>query len=273
MNRYVVVSALLLAGTMGSCTSVSRGLGSLTANKFAEPRHGSVWVVPVPDLEPRTDENKTVFIDFKNQSDAQDFDLRDILKNAAQAEGWTVVSSPDKANIRLRARTRFFGEVDPESGGAGKATAMGWIAGAAVGGATYLAVEAATDSWVGGATAGVAAGGLAGIGISGASTPREWALITDFLVEEYHPEGVEFELQSSTSATGGTAAGVNGPRSTDSGGTKGVDTKGATIKQKSNYFPHGARLSVWANQMNMSEEEAKPLVLRGLKQAVRYLLW
>jgi hypothetical protein len=34
-NRHVVVSALLLAGTMSSSTSVSRGLGSLTADKYA----------------------------------------------------------------------------------------------------------------------------------------------------------------------------------------------------------------------------------------------
>jgi hypothetical protein len=149
---------------------------------------------------------------------------------------------------------------------------MGWIAGAAIGVGTYGAVEAATDSWAAGAAAGAAAGGLTGSGVANASTPREWALITDFLIEEYHPEGVEFELQSSTSATGGTAAGVNGPRSTESGGSSRGGTKGATIRQRSNYFPHGARLSVWANQMNMSEEEAKPLVLERTKTVVKQLL-
>jgi hypothetical protein len=272
MNRLFIASVVLLAGSLVSCTSVSRGLGSVTANKFASARDGSVWVVPVPELEPRVAQDKTVFIDFRNQSDADDFDLRDILKDAARAEGWTVVDAPDKANIRLRARTRFFGEVVPESGGKNQAMVMGWIAGAAVGGATYYGVEAATDSWVAGAAAGAGGGGLAGLGIANASTPREWALITDFLVEEYHAEGVEFTLQSEAGSQGGTGAGVEGPRSVDTGGSSRSNVKRTEVRQKSNYFPHGARLSAWANQMNMSEEEAKPLVLERTKKVVKQLL-
>ncbi|MEM9066334.1 MAG: complement resistance protein TraT [Planctomycetota bacterium] len=253
------------------CTTVSRGLGKLTSNKYAEPRSGTVWTVPPPQLEPPAPEDKTVYISYRNISDAQ-IELTELLRSAASAQGWQLVSNPQEANYRLRASTRFFGEVEPESGGQSVARAMGIISGAAVGIGTYELARNATDNWAAGAAAGTAAGGLVGIGIANASTPREWALIVDFVLEEFSSTPVEFELATDSSTSATTTSGVGNSRMGDGGATSTGNSRSAGMTQTSNYVPHGVRLSAWANQMNMKEEEAMPLINERVERVVRQML-
>ena len=264
---------LLCAGALlaTSCTSMSRGLGKLTANKFADARSGSVWVVPPPQLEPPAPDDMTCYISYRNISDA-DVDLTQLMRDAATAQGWTLVSNPQEANYRLRASTRFFGEVEPESGGRGAAEAMGWISGAAVGAGTYALVQNATDNYWAGAAAGAGAGGLAGVGMSNASTPREWALIVDIVLEERTDEPVEFQLLSESSTSGTSSAGVDGPRANEGGANTTGNTRTTEMTQTSNYYPHGVRLSVWANQMNMKEDEAMPHIEERATKVMQQLL-
>ena len=279
MNRWIQKAALTAAlacgiasmSTMTGCTAAARGLGKITANKYANANSGSVWIVPPPQLEPPAPEDKTVYISHSNISDA-DVDLSDLLREAAIAQGWQVVTSSQDATYRLRARTRFFGEVEPESGGESAARAMGWITGAAVGVGTYGLVESATDSWAAGAATGTAAGGLVGLGMMNASKVREWAMITDFVLEEFSDTPVEFELLSSRDAAGTTTAGVGSSRSADGGATSQRNETTGAMKRSSNYFPHGVRLSAWANQMNMSEEEAMPLINERVERVVKQML-
>lgn len=271
--RFLSVLALgtVVAASTG-CTTVSRGLGKITANKYAEARSGTVWTVPPPQLEPPAPEDRTVYISFSNISDASDINLTPELRQAATDQGWTIVSDPTEATYRLRARLRFFGEVEPESGGRSIANKMGWITGAATGIGTGALVADATDSWAYGAAAGAGAGGLAGIGIANASTPREWAAIIDFVLEEHSDSPVEFEQFTDSSSAGNTGGGTGNDRTSDSGSTRTSNSSNATITTTSNYFPHGVRLSAWANQMNMKETEALPLIEERITKVVMQML-
>lgn len=266
-----MIASLLAISVLSGCTASARLMGRATANKYANPQSGTVWVVPPPQLEPPAPEDKTVYVSYQNISDA-DVDLTQLLRDAASAQGWQLVANPQEATYRLRARTRFFGEVEPESGGASAARAMGWISGAAVGVGTYALVESATDSWAAGAATGAAAGGLVGLGISNASKVREWALITDFVLEEYSPNPIEFELLADSDSSGTTTAGVGSGRAADGGATSQRTGSTATMTRTSNYFPHGVRLSAWANQMNMRENEAMPLIRDRLENVVKQML-
>lgn len=271
--RLVALVALGAVVTLGTgCTSVSRGLGSITANKYAKPRSGTVWTVAPPQLEPPAPDKKTVYISFRNISDASEINLTDDLRQAATDQGWTIVSDPTNATYRLRASLRFFGEVEPESGGKDIANKMGWIAGAATGVGTYALVENATDSWAAGAAAGAGAGGLVGLGIANASKPREWAAIIDFVLEEYSESPVEFEKFTDSSSNANSGGGAGNSRMSDAGATRTGNSSNATITTTSNYFPHGIRLSSWANQMNMSEEEALPLIEDRITKVVTQML-
>lgn len=266
---YVAIVGVLASS---GCTTVSRTIGSVTSNKYAHPRAGSNWIVPPPQLEPLPDGQKTAYLSFRNISDAATVDLTAALKNAAQSQGWTLVSDPSQANVRLRASLRYFGEVDPESGGRGVAQAMGVISGAAVGLGTYGAVENATDSWAAGAAAGVGAGGLTGIGMKNGSTVREWAMVIDFVLEERSDKPIEFELYSGTESAASTGVALGNGRASESGGTNQRNSRQATTKQQGNYFPHGVRLSAWANQMNMEEDEALPHIQSKVQSVVLQML-
>ncbi len=263
----VVVAAMVMSG----CDQVSRGLGKMTSNKYAEPRSGSVWIVPPPQLEPVPPSKKTVYVSFRNISDA-DIDLTDVLRQAAIDQGWSLVQDPSKATYRLRASLRFWGEVEPETGGATKASSMGAIAGAAVGLGTAAALSRSGRGGLTSFGAGVGAGGLVALGMSNASKPREWALILDFVLEEYSAKPVKFTLSRGSGSATAAGAAVANSRMATGGGTKESNSSSGTITKKSNYFPHGLRLSVWANQMNMKEEEALPLVQKRLEKVVKQIL-
>ncbi|MBU2872729.1 complement resistance protein TraT [Marinobacter salexigens] len=268
--RFAIV--LLAAVVMASgCTAVSRQLGSITANKYADARSGTLWVVPPPQLEPPAASDRNVYISYRNISDS-DIDLRGLLRDSAREQGWNVVNDPTSAKYRLRASTRFFGEVEPESGGASAARTMGLISGAAVGVGTGYGIARATDSGVAGAVGGVAAGGLVGIGISNASRPREWALIIDVVLEVRQNQQVTFELATDSGSGTSDSAGSGNARMISGGGTSQGNTSSATATRKSNYFPHGIRLSVWANQMNMTEEEALPEIEKRTERVVTQML-
>lgn len=267
LTAGLAVGSLPLAG----CTSVARGFGSLTANKYASPQSGSVWAVAPPQLEPPAPEDKTVYVSYVNQSDAYDLDLTGLMAEAARQQGWTVTNDPTRANYRLRARARFFGEVGVESGGLAQAGALGLVTGAAVGVGTYALLE---DSWggAGGAAAGAAVGGLIGLGLSNASQPREWALIVDFVLEEYSEAGFTYDLAQSDDTAATDSAGTGSGRMSAGGGSSQRTTSSRTITQQSNYYPHPVRLSVWANQMNMTGEEALPLIVATTERVVTQIL-
>src|SRR5690554_6318694 len=272
MTNYRFAIALFAAVVMASgCTSVSRQLGSITANKYVDARSGTVWVVPPPQLEPPAASDRNVYISYRNISDS-DIDLRELLRDSARDQGWNVVNDPSSANYRLRASTRFFGEVEPESGGVDAAKTMGLISGAAVGVGTGYGIARATDSGVAGAVGGLAIGGMTGLGISNASRPREWALIVDVVLEARQNKEVVFEMATDSGSGTSDQAGAGNSRLTSGGGTSQGNTSGATATRKSNYFPHGIRLSVWANQMNMSEEEALPEIEKRTERVVTQML-
>lgn len=264
--RQLFVIAIVASMVTG-CTAVSRNLGKLTDNKYAEPRSGSVWVVAPPQLEPPSQANKNVYISYRNISDA-DIELANEIKAAAREQGWAVVNDPTEAKYRLRASLRYFGEVEAESGGAVVAASMGVISGAAVG----VGTARATNSGTLGVGAGLAAGGLIAAGLSNGSRPREWALIVDFVLEEYSKNAVQFNLATDSSSSSNSGAGVGNSRTSLSGSQNTGNSKAAFITQKSHYFPHGIRLSVWSNQMNMKEEESLPHILERTRKVITKLL-
>ncbi|MES0873049.1 complement resistance protein TraT [Sinimarinibacterium thermocellulolyticum] len=263
----LAVAASLSAG----CATVSRGMGQITANKFAEPRSGTVWVVPPPQLEPVSGP-RTVYISWRNISDAQNLNFLNTMRTAAQQQGWQVVNDPDTAKFRLRASLRYFGEVEPESGGANVANGLGAISGAAVGIGAGMAVARASNSNLGGVAAGGMIGGLVAAGIANASRPREYAAIIDFVLEEYNAKPIQFTVATDSASGTRDGASTGNARMASGGGTSMGNTSGATMTRTSHYFPHGVRLSAWANQMAMKEEEALPLIESRIESVVTQLL-
>jgi hypothetical protein len=269
LGIYAVLALMLTV--FAGCTSVSRQMGSMTDNKYAEPRSGTVWVVPPPQLAPPSPEDRSVYISYRNISDST-IDLLPLLRKSAQEQGWQISNDPTTAKYRLRASTRYFGEVEPESGGAGVGRSMGLIAGAATGVGAGVATANLTDSGLAGGVVGLGVGGLVASGLTNSSRPREWALIVDFVLEEHLEQEVEFTVATGSRSGTVDGAGAANSRMASGGGTSNSNSRGATATQTSNYFPHGVRLSVWANQMNMKEDEAMPHIEERARRVVTQML-
>jgi hypothetical protein len=270
-KQLKIVLLTCFIATLIGCTAVSRSMGELTDNKYATARSGSVWIVPPPQLEPPSLEQKTAYISFRNISDA-DIDLTDTIRQAAIAQGWRLTNNPTEATYRLRSSLRFFGEVEPESGGAGVGQSLGVITGAAVGIGVGMGVANMSNSNLAGAAVGIGVGALIGAGLTNASRPREWALIVDVVLEEKADKPVTFELNTGKSSGMGDAAGTHNSRMASGGTTNSSNTSKATSTKTSEYFPHGIRLSIWANQMNMKEEEALPEIMKRSERVMTQML-
>ncbi|GER06880.1 hypothetical protein GCM10007972_11350 [Iodidimonas muriae] len=227
-------------------------------------------MVAPPQLDPPRAEDKTVYISFRNLSDAN-VDLRNQLRAGASSLGWVLVNDPEKAKFRLRGDLRFFGEVEPESGGLGAAAGMGIISGAATGIGTYALADTVMGNNASSVIGGTA-GSLMGLGIANASRPREWAMIIDFVLEEYSETPVEFTIETGSSSDRLDGAGASNARMASGGSQRSGNSSSASSTRTSNYFPHGVRLSAWANQMNMAEEEAIPHILPRVERVVAQIL-
>ena len=105
-----------------------------------------------------------------------------------------------------------------------------------------MLVAYATDSNLGGVAAGGVAGGLVGLGIANASALREWAMITDFVLEEYSEQPVEFEVQSDRGTSGTSSAGVGNSRIGEGGSNTSSNSTSGAMLRETNYFPHGLSL-------------------------------
>ncbi|QHS10609.1 complement resistance protein TraT [Sinimarinibacterium sp. NLF-5-8] len=269
-TRLAVV--MTAAAMVSGCAAVSRGVGTITSNKYAEARSGTVWAVAPPQLEPLGGE-RTVYISYRNISDAQDIDLLPIMRTSAQQQGWTLVNDPTQAKFRLRASLRFFGEVEPESGGAAQASSLGAIAGAAVVGVGVgVATSRVTNSGGMGVAAGGLVGGLVAQGLSNASRPREYAAIVDFVLEEYSAKSLTFTVATESSSGATDTAGTGSTRMGSGGAQQQGNSSSASMTRSGHYFPHGVRLSAWANQMAMKETEALPLITSRIERVVTQLL-
>jgi hypothetical protein len=259
------------AALTSSCTSVARGLGGITANKYASARSGVHWPVEPPQLEPLAPDQKIAYISCRDIT-GTGLNLEPLIREAATAQGWQITNDPTEALIRLRGQVRFFDEVEPESGGLSQAAGMGLIVGASTALATGVAVADMTDNGFAGAAAGGVAGGLVGMGISNASKPREYALILDFVLEERLAEPATFTVASASNADQSSSSGAASSRANNSGSTGRSTSTAASVQKTSDYFPHPVRLSVWANQMNMKEDEAQPLIIAETEKVVQFLL-
>jgi len=275
----IFASSLLLSGA--ACRSV----GGVAGSRDAAARSGTVWNVPAPELPPLRPEQKTAYVTVRNISDA-DINVRQEIRAAVRDAGFRLVEDPEEAHIRLRATVRYFGENENADEGRGLANSLGAVGGAAIGVGTGAAVTGVMRRTMNanrqygygtGIAAGAVVGTLAVQGISNRMRAREWNLIVDLLLEERTEEPITFTVarDSAVGSTAGTgvATGRGGVESqlTGGGATDTTTTAGA-MERTSNYFPHGMRLTVWARQIGMREDEAMPLMQRRLENVLANVL-
>lgn len=237
----VGVGLMFLAGCAASQTMISkRNLDVQT--KMSE----TIFLDPVgPD-------EKVMYVEVRNTSDKDNFDLEGPIKDAMTKRGYRVTKDPKEAHYRLQANVLQVGKTDATAAQA--ALQAGYGGGLTVGAAAGAGIGAAAGGWTG-----AAAGGLAGAVVGGAtefvtgSLVKDvyFSVITDIQVVEKAADGVIVRQDSQQNH----AQGMGG-------------TQQQTSSEVTKFKKYRTRVVSSANKANLDYEEAAPALTQGLTRAL-----
>jgi len=197
---------------------------------------------------------------LKNVTQEQSYDLRNPLREGLVAQGYKIIDDPDQANFHVFYTLRFFGENPKLDGGKNTAAGLGSITGG-VGGAAYA-----------GGRRNAAGASPMGNAMANYSQVIEYNVIMDVRIAQRKKGIVKHMITGAqrdrqVSAAGGSMAGgvVAGGRSTT------LDNR-QQVQEEDNMLWQENRLVLWARQMRLTPEEAKPKLERALVSALPQLL-
>jgi hypothetical protein len=203
-------------------------------------------------LDPVGPEQKVMFIEVRNTSDKDNFDIEGPIRDAMTKRGYRVTKDPKEAYYRLQANVLQVGKTDATAAQA--ALQSGYGGGLTVGAVAGAGIGAAAGGWTG-----AAAGGLAGAVLGGATEVVTGSLvkdvyfsvITDIQIVEKAPEGVLIRQDSQQNL----AQGMGG-------------TQQQTSSEVTKFKKYRTRVVSTANKANLDYEEAAPALTQGLTRSL-----
>ena len=199
-------------------------------------------------LEPLPPGRRTVFIQVKNTSDREDFDIEADVKAAILERGYHLVDNPARAHYMLQANVLQAGKSsvtaaeDAFSSGFG-----GTLFGAAVGAVGTRAATKDAGSIIGGGLIGAAVESAAGAFVQDVT----YSAITDIQVSERATEG-EVVTESFEQDLGQGASGSSIVRANSTSSWKRYRTRVMSV----------------ANKVNLDFEDAAPQLVAGLTRSI-----
>jgi Enterobacterial TraT complement resistance protein len=199
-------------------------------------------------LDVEQNQTNTIFLQVRNTSD-KDINLEPLLKQKLQAEGYTILNSPQNAFYILQVNVRYVGKTSPSAlhdslyagwGGPMAGLSTGAAIGAATGGINGLGYGGAIGGLVGGAGELVAGSLVKNV---------TYAMITDVQIMEKTDEAVKQEVQSHLTEGTGT-------------------TVGQSSESVRNRRKYQTRVASSANQVNLKFAEARPVLEEKLAASI-----
>jgi len=204
-------------------------------------------------LDPVEPDQKVMYVEVRNTSDKDNFELEGPIKEAMAKRGYRVTQNPKEAHYRLQANVLQVAKTDPTAaaaalqGGYGGPIAGGAVAGALIG-------AAASGNYVGAGAGALAGGLLAGVTetVTGSFVKDVvFMVVTDIQVVEKAEEGVIVRQDSQQNLKQGM------------GGSQQQTTSEVTKHKK-----YRTRVVSTANKANLEYEEASPALTQGLTRAL-----
>ena len=198
-------------------------------------------------LDPVGPDKKVMFIEVRNTSDKDNFDVEGPIKKAMEKRGYRITDNPDEAYYRLQANVLSVAKTTPEE--AERILAGGYgapLAGAAAG--------AAAGAVVGGAGGGVAGGIIGMLGTVAVDAFVEdvmFVAVTDIQLVEKAPEGVIVRSDSQQNLAQGMAG-----------------TQSQTYSEVGKFKKYRTRVISTANKANLEYEEAEQPLTKGLAKSL-----
>jgi hypothetical protein len=198
-------------------------------------------------LDPVGPDKKIIYVEVRNTSDKDNFDVEEPIKEALKKRGYRVTDNPDEAYYRLQANVLSVAKTTPEE--AQRILASGY--GDALGGA---AAGAAAGVVTGGASGGVAGGILGMLGAVAADAYVQDVLflaVTDVQLVEKAPEGVIVRSDSAQNLAQGMAG-----------------TQNQTYSEVGKFKKYRTRVVSTANKANLEYIEAAEPLTKGMAKSL-----
>ena len=237
LSRSVTVVGCLLALLfMGGCAATNTMISKRNLDVQTK-MSATVFLDPV---EP---EKRSVFVQVRNTSD-KNMDVSAAIANAIVSHGYRVVNNPRKAHYMLQASILQVGKMDPSAASAALAGGYGGaLDGAVIGG---LAASGSNN------TAGFGLlGAVAGTIANAAVKDVTFTMITDLQISERAPKGVRVHQETDSNMSQGTSTHVS-----------------QHMKSISHWKRYRTRVVSTANKVNLSFDEAQPVLARGLEKSI-----
>jgi len=190
---------------------------------------------------------RTIFLDIRNTSD-KSVDVAPLVREQLQARGYTITTAPKDAYYLLRANVLYADKSDPSA----LRTAMTAGYGAPLGASVGAVIGGASSGWTGagiGAGAGAIVGGVAEVVTGSLVKDVTYAIITDVQVAEKTKSKVRQQVTSNLKRGKGTQ----------------VFEESGSVRDRRTYE---TRILSTANKVNLSFEEAQPLLVDGLAKSI-----
>ena len=254
-SLILALSLVILAGGLSAC----RDMGQMMGDRNAQLQTGQWWAGPIPDATPVKSQDRTAWISYKNVTQEQSYDLRSKLRDGLVSQGYKIADDPDQANFHVFYTLRFFGENPSKDGGINTSAGLG-VLGGGVGRAAYPVQgrEAAESP-------------LATLMANKAQT-IEYNIIMDVRIAQRKKGLVTHTISGAQRDRQVSAAGGSTPGGVVAGGRATALDKGQQMQESDNMLWQENRLVLWARQIQLTPEEAKPKLESALVSTLPQLL-
>lgn len=206
-------------------------------------------------LDPVGPDKKVIFVEVRNTSDKDNFDIEHSIKDAVTKRGYRITQNPDEAYYRLQANVLSVSKTDPTAAQQALAGGYGGPLLSTVGGAAAGAVLGGLAGGYSGAGIGAGVGGLVVGGtelVTGAFVKDVlFMVVTDVQVVEKAAEGVIVRQDNQQNLKQGI------------GGSQQQTSSEVTKHKK-----YRTRVVSTANKANLDYEEAAPALAQGLTRSL-----
>lgn len=244
MELKIIAKSLLAAGMLSMVALQFSGCGA--AHTAIKKRNLDVQTKMSETifLEPTEPDKKIIYVDIRNTSD-KEMNVQESIVSSLKSRGYTITTSPQKANFMLQANVLQVGKSDLRQA---QSALDGGFGGAILGaGAGYAAHNSSSNAAIGGLIG-------AAVGVVGDALVDDtyYSMITDIQIRERPLSGEMVTQTQAANMKQGSSTTLN----------QGI--QGAKVEWKT----YRTRIVSTANKMNLDFAEAQPVLQDALGRSL-----
>jgi hypothetical protein len=261
MQLKQIVLSLFFLGFSFSCAHDYKNDKIKTSSK---------WLSETPDIAVSSQKDKKVYLSIRNTS-GTDLDIRESIKTKVESiSGYKVVTDLDDANYVLKATIRYYGAASERNYGLTVGSSIvGGVAGGVLG---HTVSGGGSAETVGGAAGGAALFGLIANYFEGEKRTITMDLVVDIYIGERVDGTVTKKVNQNSGNKLNQSAVYKSKEIKEAGASNRGSTSTSSYTKTEDFAYHSARLLCSAVRINLTEEEAEPVLNKRLSNAISQVL-